>query len=249
MLTHNPPSSTSAPNRVVINVATGHYIQYQRRWLNSLDAAGYTGARLYWTDSVPPESPFHHQAPYVFKLYALKHAISLGYTTLLWNDSGVEYTGHPDPLFEYIEKEGHYFFIGGDRLGNWSSDYSLEIFGETRDGVFEKEWQLIGGTVYGFDMTNTTTQEFYRQWWWHCLNGTFGSGYYNIGHLPEDKREAWKNKPVQFVSADPRCNGHRIDETVGSLIAYKLGMKLTPLGKLFQGYQRGRDDAIAHSGY
>jgi hypothetical protein len=169
----------------------------------------------------------------------------------MWADSGVWFIQHPRSIFERFEAEGQIFWIGGDRLGEWTNDHALEVFEETRDDVLERNWQLVSGTMYGFDFTHAKTQEFFDHWFRHWEQGTFMGHYLSesasSGALAGSGRH---NKSVGFVSSDPRCKGHRMDETVASFLAYKMGLKMTSLGDLFQGYQRDdKPDATARSGY
>jgi hypothetical protein len=234
-------------SRIILNVATGRYLPYQDRFINSLNRVGYTGEKMIWRGQLPSASPSHEAAPYAFKLYAMQEAeCKTKATTILWCDSGVYFVKPPEPLFERIEAEGHFFIIGGDKLGNWCSDAALETFKISRDQVFKNEWQLIGGTVLGFDLTNKTTQKFLTSWKYYCDLGLFHGSYINThGNLPEDVKTIKASKPKGFVSSDPRCLGHRHDETVGSFLAYQFGMKLTALGDLFQGYA---SNVVARSG-
>jgi hypothetical protein len=218
--------------RCICNVAVdGNYPHFQRRLLGTLiDPGKYVDKVMSWTNFYPPGSPTHQDQPYAFKIYALKEAVRLGFTTLLWLDTSVFCVAPVEPLLERIEKVGHFFIVGGDRLGTWSSDAALELFGHTRDQAMEK--QLMGGTVYGFDLTNPRTKTFFDRWTWHESQGHFQLGsYFNANvQQPADRPV----KPQGFVSDDPRCQGHRYDEVVASFLAYELGMELTWLGDLFQ---------------
>jgi hypothetical protein len=189
---------------------------------------------MFWTGEYPPGSQDHETCPYGFKVYAFLAAMRAGYQQILWLDTSVFATKPIDPIFEKIESEGHFMIIGGDKLGNWSSDHALNLFGVTRGAAMDM--QLIGGTVLGLDLTNTRTQNFLERWKWHADNGTFIDPGGN-------KRGTMSGE----TSADRHPTGsHRHDETVGSLLAYELGMELTWLGNLFQG---DGDDVVARSNY
>jgi hypothetical protein len=243
-------STSESPKRVILNVADGRYTQYQDRLLGSLNAVKNDVPLLLWRDQFPPGSPPHQIHPYVFKLFAIREAIKAGYTSILWVDSGVWFIQHPHLLFERIEAEGHLFYIDADRLGSWSSDAAIEVFGMTRDQIFEKDMRLLSGTMYGFDTANPKTAEFLRQWWRHWEIGTFAGHYLNEAVAADVQGVRRHNKTVGFVSDDPRCQGHRMDETVASFLAYQMDMKLTWLGDMFQGYKVvDEPTATARSGY
>jgi hypothetical protein len=213
-----PSSSSDVKRRAVLNVAVdGQYPRYQERLLKSLNLVGYDGPLFKWTNTWPPGSPSHHAVPYGFKSFAIEHAIRNGHTTLLWVDSAVYAIRPLDLIFERIEKEGHFIVIGGDRLGNYTSDAILNRFDVSRERAMEL--QLVGGTVIGLDMTNPVTAEFFSNLMTHLK-----LGYFN-------------NHP-----------GSRGDEPVMSLLTYKLGMKHTWLGDLFQGDQKDERGAVLRSG-
>lgn len=239
--------------RCIVNVATGNYVRFQHRLMATLTGVGCDDVRLFWSDSYPAGSPTHQEDPYAFKLFAIEEAIEHGYTSIIWVDTSVEFLKPLEPLWEEIEREGHFMIIGGDKLFNWTNDGVLNAFGMTRDELQEKQWQLIGGTIYGFDVTNPRTREFLDEWFKLFRQGMFRGSYINEGANIDGAKSLTKNsgpKPVGKVSDDPRCWGHRHDETVGSFLAYKLNMKLSFLGGLFLGGQRGTNpNAVAQSGY
>lgn len=234
----------------ILNVATGpKYCRYQDRLLSTLKSVGYTGSLKIWRDRLPKGSPPHEQDPYAFKLFAIDEAIKEGYEILFWCDSGVWFQKHPEPFFDIIQNVGYHFIIGGDQLGNWCSDFSLDLFNITREKVFENKWQLIGGTIYGFNITNPTTQLFLKKWKEYFEIGAFRGSYINnCIKLPDEVRQKKGMKPSGFVSSHPKCFGHRHDETIGSFLVYQLNMKLTWLGGIFQG-PIDSPETIAKSGY
>ena len=235
--------------RCILNVATGKYLNFQQRLINSLKAVNYSDSLITWTNQMPPNSPDHGSNPYAFKLFAIDYALAQGFTNILWCDSSVYFLKHPDSLFEKIKQDGHFFIIGGDQLGNWTSDMALELFQETRDSVLEKKFELLGGTIYGFDFNNPTTIEFFKLWKYYYSLGAFKGFYMNsCGDIPDNIRHIKKDKNYGVVSTDKRCRGHRHDETIASFIAYKLHMKLTYIGgdRMFQG---NTEACVAKSGY
>jgi hypothetical protein len=116
---------TESARRAILNVATGPYVPLQDRLVKSLAAAGWTGGVLTWTNALPPGSPPHEDAPYGFKLYAIAEALRKGYLSVLWLDAPCVATRPLAPVFEKIEREGHCFVSGDERLGNWASDDCL----------------------------------------------------------------------------------------------------------------------------
>jgi hypothetical protein len=127
--------SNASAKRAILNVATGRYVALQDRLVRSLKSAGWTGGVLTWTDALPPGSPSHEDAPYGFKLYAIAEAMKQGYLSVLWLDAPCVATKPPAPVFDWIERDGHCFVSGDERLGNWASDACLDAFGIPRDAA------------------------------------------------------------------------------------------------------------------
>lgn len=222
--------STDSAKRAILNVATHHYVEAQGRLVRSLKAAGWTGGVLTWTDELPPGSPPHDQAPYGFKLYAVSEALRRGYTSLLWLDAPCVAAKPLGPVFASIERDGHCFVSGGERLGNWASDECLAAFGIPRDAAMEMP--LLNGAFIGLDLEHARTREWFRRITQQCEAGLF-RGAALTEHAPAEVRARNVDKDTGHLSDDPRCWGHRHDEAVGSCLAPLLGMDITPHGELF----------------
>ncbi len=223
--------STDSARRAILNVATGRYVALQDRLVKSLRAAGWTGGVLTWTDELPPGSPSHEEAPYGFKLYAIAEALKKGYLSVLWLDAPCVAAKPLGPVFETIERDGHVFVSGDERLGNWASDDCLAAFGIPRDAAMSMP--LLNGAFIGLDLEHARTREWYRRITQQCGNGLF-KGAALTEHAPADVRARNIDKDTGHLSDDPRCWGHRHDEAVGSCLAPLLGMDITPHGELFE---------------
>jgi hypothetical protein len=212
-----------------VNVATGPYAPLQARQVGSLRATGWSGGLLTWTQ-LPPGSPTHEDAPYGFKIFALREAERRGHTTILWLDAPCVATRPLDPLFDRTEREGHLFVTGGERLGHWASDECLGASGLTRDRAMELP--LLNGTLIGLDLSNGRSREWLDLLQRSCERGLF-RGPWLSDQAPAEVRARKPGKPVGFVSVDPRCWGHRHDEAVGSALAHRLGMAISPQAGIF----------------
>jgi hypothetical protein len=221
-----------------VNVATGPYAPLQARLVGSLRAAGWSGGLLTWT-GLPPGSPTHDDAPYGFKIFALREAERRGHTTVLWLDAPCVATRPLDPLFDRIEREGHLFVTGGERLGPWASDECLADSGLTRDPAMELP--LLNGTFIGLDLSAEKSRRWLDLLQRACERGLL-RGPWLSDHAPAELRDRKPGKPTGFVSNDPRCWGHRHDEAVGSALAHSLGMVISPQQGIF-----GTDDAPVRS--
>jgi len=221
---------TPSARRAVVNVATGSYVALQDRLVKSLGAIGWDGGLLTWTDALPPGSPPHEEAPYGFKLYAVAEALRKGYASLLWLDAPCLVAASLGPVFEKIERDGHCFVSGDERLGNWASDACLAAFGMGRDQAMDMA--LLNGAFIGLDLEHARTREWYRRILQQCEQGLF-RGAALTEHAPPEVRARNVDKDTGHLSDDPRCWGHRHDEAVGSCLGHLLGMEFTPKGGLF----------------
>ena len=210
----------------------------QARLLATLSRHGWTGGTLTWTSGLPPGSPSHDEAPYGFKLYAIAEAMNQGYTSVLWLDAPCVATSPLDPVFDLIERDGHCFVSGGERLGNWASDACLEAFGISRDQAMEMS--LLNGAFIGLDLEHARTREWYRRIVQQCEAGLF-KGAALTEHAPADVRARNVDKDTGHLSDDPRCWGHRHDEAVGSCLAHLMGMEIRLLG---QPHSFGESDGV-----
>ena len=222
--------STPTAKRCILNVATGAYVPQQGRLTQSLASTGWSGGVLTWTDALPTGSPRHDVAPYGFKLYAMTEALRKGYTSLLWLDAPCVVTAPLGAVFEKIERDGHCFVSGEERLGNWASDDCLEAFGISRDQAMEMT--LLNGAFIGLDLEHARTREWYRRIMQQCEQGLF-QGAALTEHAPAEVRTRNVDKDTGHLSDDRRCWGHRHDEAVGSCLGHLLGMDFTPKGELF----------------
>jgi hypothetical protein len=222
--------STATAKRAILNVATGPYVALQERLVKSLARVGWNGGLLTWTNELPPGSPSHELAPYGFKLYAISEALKKGYTSMLWLDAPCVASKPLAPVFEKIERDGHCFVSGDERLGNWASDDCLAAFGIPRDAAMSIS--LLNGAFIGLDLEHSRTREWYRRIVQQCEAGLF-RGAALSEHAPADVRARNVDKDTGHLSNDPRCWGHRHDEAVGSCLAPLLGMDFTPQGELF----------------
>lgn len=231
--------------RCIVNVATGPYVPLQGRLAASLRAAGYRGAFLAWTEAFPPESPRHEDVPYAFKLFAFADALRRGYRTVLWLDAPCLANRAVTPVFERIERDGHLFVAGDDRLGNWAGDACLSAFSFTRNEAMSLD--LMNGTFIGLDLFHPRGRAWFERLREACRGGLF-NGPYLSEHAPAAIRATKAGKTRGFVSRDRRCWGHRHDEAVGTCLANRMGMELSPPGDLFETGRNGRLCVITYAG-
>lgn len=152
-------------------------------------------------------SPIQSRNPYAFKVHAIEAVRAAGYDIIIWSDSINRLKKPIEPILNRMKEVGVYLPADGWKVGEWANDKSLEYFGVTRDAVMNIE--SCYACVLGFDFRNPITQEFFRLWKRACEDGIFCGMWTNTNNTE---------------SQDPRCRGHRHDQTCADLIAYKLGV-------------------------
>jgi hypothetical protein len=211
----------------IVNCAFGEpYDECQPRLQESL-AKHWKGPRIIWTDALPAGSPTHSESPFAFKLYAMKYARESGYPGVIWLDGGGYLTGSIEGLINKTINTGYYAVEGWFPLYQWISDDALRHLGETRHGLKEKGWKLMGGTPYALDFRVDIACTFFDRWWKAMEAGCFK-------HVPGDSNTDF--------------HGHRHDEAVASVLFHQLGMTPSPLGEFYSGDESDLPTVAIRSG-
>lgn len=161
---------------------------------------------------IHPDCPSHEESPYAFKVYAVEHAKDLGYDVVIWLDSPNRLIKPVDEWVADIEKVGVYLQRDGWKCGQWANDKCLDYFGITRNQAMTIP--NIYACILGFDFRHGIARTFFKWWKTACKKGLFVGKSHN-----RDKTE----------SQDPRCLGHRHDQSCAELIAHQLNLILSPL--------------------
>ena len=199
------------PKSCIINFAKGAwYPRGQDRLFRSLIDVQFfkVGDALIYKNESELKCPPHEKIPYGFKIAAFNHAADLGYKIILWCDAAAWAIKPLEPVFEHIEREGHIFFQSGFYCSQWTSDNCLVQMEVTRDQA--EKMPMYMACCMGLNLDNPRSVEFLTR-----LNKYAWDGI----SFPGD----WRNDHGQ-VSHDPRCSGHRHDQSVGSIISNQLGM-------------------------
>jgi hypothetical protein len=213
--------------RCIVTVATEGYVGLQRRLLDSL--AGWRGRMLAWTGALPPGSPSHEEEPYAFKLFAFREAAAAGCASVLWLDSPCVAAGSLDPVFDRLEREGHLLVSAGEPLGRWSNDACLRAYGLTRSEAMDVP--LMHGSFVGLDLSRPSSRAWLDGMFAALARGLFRGPYFST-HAPAEVVARRPGKPRGPLGPDRRCWGHRHDEAVGSGLALRLGLSLSPRATL-----------------
>jgi len=193
-----------------VSFATGIYIEKQKKLVFSVNRFGYDIFTYTTFESIG--SPTHQESPYEFKLHAIRAVYMKGYDIVIWCDSIIQLLRPITNWIPEIEKKGVYLQRDGHRLGNWANDRALEAFGIKRDDVMDLN-TTIYACVMAFDFRNPITREFMNRWKTCADKGLF--------------KGRWTNRD-RTESQDPRCEGHRHDQTCAELVARELKIEPGP---------------------
>lgn len=176
--------------------------------------------RLFYRE-LPLGCPSHEAQQYAFKIYAIQRAVDAGFRYILWMDASFQPIRSIEPLWAVIREQGWYAPRQGDAmLGTWASDAFLEALQLSRDTAMTIPMCLSG--LVGFDMRSDA-----GRWLWHQWREEYRLGMWNGPHLnkPGQPTEVWGQKFSGHCSYDPRCEGHRHDETSLSWLLHLYGVQ------------------------
>lgn len=188
-----------------------------------------------WVNVLPPGTPEliedgHSYTGYAAKPYALKYALESGADVAILIDASVYPIKEIWRLVGHIVENGYYLAPTGDTVGEWTSDRMLNLCGMSRDKGCTLP--MIASGVVGWTnsyLANTVVEE------WCKLAPHFPGHHSNT--QAADKSRHYKNRG--WVSDDPRCSGHRHDQSALSIVAHRMGLtKLTPWPR-FVAYKAG----------
>lgn len=199
----------------IINASTGNgwYPMGSLRLQRSLIYHGYAHDMLFW--NAWPNYEFDLKCPYNVKAAAFVEALKLNYDVILWLDSSAWAVNNPYLLLDKIVQDGYFFnriiypgFSTYLKCSQTCSDSCLEYFNVTRDEA-DSYYDILTG-CFGIHTHNQQAMEFIKEWINAARNGQFSG-----------------SRDHANQSSDPRFLFHRQDQSCASIIANKMGLKIT----------------------
>ena len=197
--------------RCILNFSNDRYVRGQNRLIDSLKTVGYRGDWL--MDTNVEDIPFksHAEINYGFKAGMINKALNLGYESILWIDASVYAAKDVTPIFDYIDNNGYFVFQYGQQSsvtsGEWCADVALEPLGITRDESYKIPHAYA--TLFGLNLKKHA--EFFKE-------------YLRLAEDGAAFTAPWHNHKGE-ASIDSRVKGHRHDQTVMSVLMWKMGMR------------------------
>ena len=217
--------------RFIVSRTSGdHYQALQRRTFSQCER---------WRTDEKLIFDYVHVWGYHQKLQAIEQAQQAGARYVLWMDVSFEPVASLEPIWEIVERQGWFVSKQGESmLGTWTSDDALFDYGISRDQAMEIPLCLSG--LVGLDLRSDVGRQIFTMW--RELAHTFPGNYYNV---PGEAQKPLGAKTTGHASFDPRCEGHRHDESALSFVLWQMGLKIetSPLMAVYydSGYVVGRN--------
>jgi hypothetical protein len=189
---------------ILVNYADGGYRSFQSRLMRKCQEVRQRC--LLFDESHGFVS--HDVIPYAFKVESMRRALHLT-DTVLWVDAPVYPSGFLglESLFEHIKAKGYLFKDSGFRNSAWCNDRSLAAFGFTRDEA--EQQKHVETCILGVSVSHPMGRLV-----WNEFSGN--TDLFKGSWINSNERE----------SRDIRCQGHRHDQSVISLIAAKYHLEV-----------------------
>jgi hypothetical protein len=236
-VTDQPEWIHGTSSRVIVSAGLGsaHYRKMLRSTENHCAVHCSETWRLFF-DVLPAGSPTHSQMQYAFKIEAMRRAVDACFDSILWMDATCQPTASIEEIWELIRENEYYIVKQEDaRLGEWCNDEALSIFELTRDDAMEIPLVYTG--LIGLKPGGAIGSRIWNEWDRLYKRGAFKGAHENIPVYPWQEHGAkWRG----HCSKDPRCQGHRHDESAMSFVLWKLGLKPmeNPKGLTAHGIER-----------
>ena len=196
---------------VFVTYCDGHYSGQEKALVESVQSRGYD--ILVFKSFSEIGSPSHRESPYAFKYYSILEANRRGYPIVIWCDSCLTLQKTIFPWIELIQKVGVYLQHDESwSCGMWANDKTLAHFGVSRDDAMKIP--SVYACTMALEFRHPKTSQFLARWKQSMDAGCF--------------RGRWSNTE-NTESQDPRCRGHRHDQTCAELVAHELNIPLQPL--------------------
>lgn len=198
--------------RAIVNLATRPNDQRgQVRMRKSLEEHAPDVDLFLFTNEKQIGAPDHKDVPYGFKTFAIDYVRQRGYDQILWLDASIWAVADINPVWEYLKKNPIMFQQSGHMVGTWTNDLCLQSFGRNRDDAMDI--RMIWAGFQGINFTDAFARIYFDM-------------YHRYGKDGKLFRGAWNNNG-KTESKDDRCEGHRHDQSVASLIVDKLSINIT----------------------
>lgn len=157
---------------IVVNFATEHYLNGQRRLSESLNGH----RQLMLNDYVSIGSPTHQESPYEFKLHSIEKAFQFD-DIVLYCDASMFVVGDLGRIENIIQQDGFFGQEAGHYVDDWCNHETREYFNLT-----EKGFIMFSAGLIGLNKKSEQAMEFFSQWKDSAKAGCFKGDWSNHRH-------------------------------------------------------------------
>ncbi len=223
-------------SRAVMNVAAED--ERFRKGQERLATAVLGQAEFHGWQRLPDGCPSHAERPFAFKAYALREVAKYGATSLLWCDSSILPIRPLEPLWERIERDGYWFANNAWTNYQWTADIAYpdlfpEVYRSNVDAdpisaarLINREIPHVVATAFGISTAHPKGKRFLDE-------------FYRLASETKAFCGPWTNGPVYYDNprqapcGPPDVLGHRHDQTCASVLAWRLGFRLTEQPEIY----------------
>ncbi len=225
-------------SRAVVSVVIGdeRFSKGQDRLCKAL--IGYAPGTEWWSlNQSAMYYPSHAEKPFAFKAYALREAAEMGVDNLLWCDASIMPIRSLEPLWERIERDGYWFANNAWTNYQWTADSAYPdlfpdaIYDPTCQGIdrareINREIPHVVATAFGISTAHPKGKRFIDEFYRLASETKAFCGPWTNG-------PAYYDNPRQAPCGPPDVLGHRHDQTCASVLAWRLGFRLTEQPEIY----------------
>jgi hypothetical protein len=217
--------------RAVVTVATDWYVTFQDRLIAAVNRVDPECGICAWRE-IPTGWPSHQDRPYGFKCRALVSAGAAGNDLLLWCDAPIVPVRSMKPLWDRIEKDGYWIARNGWNNYEWTATDAYKVLfpdlSLNQARRLNKDIPHVVASAFGINVAHPVGQMLISEYFRLCDTEAICG--------------PWKNAPETHCGPIDVL-GHRHDQTILSVVAHNLGLKLTDCPDIFS-YAPGADTSI-----
>lgn len=235
---------------LVMDNGKGYYAVGQARLAQEMRRLDPETALLLY-DALPSEWPRHEDRPYAFKAFALAEAAKNS-DLVLWCDASIVPIASMEPFWQQLERDGYFLVQGGGNNYEFTADNAYpHLFPgmpiEQARKINRGFKQIVGGII-GINMRSAAGIAFFDE-------------YYRLARETDAFAGPWANldcpdRPLYGTSSaytTARCGppdviGHRHDQTAASVIAWRMGLKLSQYPAPYAYTTPGEGTILLHDG-
>lgn len=117
------------------------------------------------------------------------------------------------PLVKHIRETGYYLCRNGYKVGEWATDACLRLMGMEREEAMEID--DVSSYCVGVHTDRKSASMLVSAWAAHCKDVNKIAGPHTNSAASKEGRN------VGWCSGDPRCLGHRHDQTILSILRHR----------------------------